>query len=270
MNHTRKPGLCAGFDGHTGTGNGRRGGDAAKQGRENVSHALGNQFPVTVETHTGHTGGAGAAQKAFNHTQGRNTDSGSQQTAHRSQIQPFQSKALRQQQTGGNLPHPLDIHGDNQRRRRSQNDGNQRSRYHRIPLLGVDDHKHNNRAAQQHRRHGAGGAGNLIVGAAQQADDKAADDGGQQARRRRGAAADTEGQGQRQGHRRHRHTGHQVLGEFRAVIAAKLLPQIGNIGIFHLYRSFLFSQFVCRCRAANLFIISQFCRCVNRGCRSFP
>ena len=91
----------------------------------------------------------------------------------------------------------------------------------------------------EHRGHSAGGAGNLIVRAAQQADDKAADDGSQKTRRRRGAAADAEGQRQRQGHRRHRHTGHQVLGEFRAVIAAKLLPQIGNIGIFHLYLSFL-------------------------------
>ena len=58
--------------------------------------------------------------------------------------------------------------------------------------------------------HGPCGAGDLVKSSAQKGDDGTGHDGSKQAGGRRSAAADAEGQGQGQCHRRHRQTGHHI------------------------------------------------------------
>ncbi len=82
---------------------------------------------------------------------------------------------------------------------------------------------------------GSRGTPYLDVVSAEERNDEAADDGGNQSLFGRNAAGDTEGDRQRQGHDADDDTGHQVGGEFPAVVVLQRRKEFGMKvdGVFH-------------------------------------
>ena len=69
MDDADQPGLPARLDAHARPGNGRRCRDAAEEGNDHVSDALGDQLLVGLQTDPGHVGADGSTQQGLHGSQ---------------------------------------------------------------------------------------------------------------------------------------------------------------------------------------------------------
>ena len=79
MKHAGQTRLLTGLDGHAGASDRRGGGHAAHQRQQHIADALSDQLLVGAKVFVLHTGGGGAAQQAFDHTESGDGNHGRRQ-----------------------------------------------------------------------------------------------------------------------------------------------------------------------------------------------
>ena len=156
MEYAGHPGLLAGLDGYAGTGDGSRGGYTAKEGQQNVAHALSDQLLVRMEVLVLHAGGGSSAQQALDHTQCSDGDDGGHESGQHIHAQPRQMQAVRLQQGAGNIAnHSQLVQMEHRSSNGGRNDTHQRAGHLGAPFLRPyqhDDH-HQQADGEHHPEH---------------------------------------------------------------------------------------------------------------------